>query len=376
MPKQKSDVMGNLPRLEQAVARSDFDAIVAVSPENVRYAGDVHISTQASLRDRLAMIVWPKGQEPVFLVCWVEGSYVRSESWIRDVRTYREFEENPVDALAAILRELKLDKAHVAIETEYLPAKYFNRLVELCPKMKIGDAEPVFARARMFKTARERDIIVAAFHGTEKAFLATYCSVQEGETEKAISIRLAENILLNGAEMVAFNHINAGPNTGYPHMSASYNQVRRGDFVKGDCGGLFREYYSNVARTAKVGQPTPEETDAWKRLRDMHHAIIDMCRPGRTGRELFAQARRLQEKAGFPMPYSHNGHSIGLNLHERPVIGPNEDIVYEPGMITTVETRHREPGKLGLHMEDIIEITEDGPIWHAKYFQNETIFVI
>ncbi|MDB5947508.1 MAG: hypothetical protein JWQ33_2534 [Ramlibacter sp.] len=376
MSKQKSDAMGNLPRLEQAIARSEFDAVIAVSPENVRYCGDVYIASQASLRDRLALIIWPKGQDPVFLVCWVEASYVRTESWIRDVRTYREFEESPVDALASILRELKLDTAHVAIETEYLAAKYYNRLVELCPRMKIGEAEPVLARARMFKTQKEKDTIVAGFHGTEKAFLSTYSSVQVVDTEKAISIRLADNILLNGAEMVAFNHINAGSNTGFPHMSASGNQVRKGDIVKGDCGGFFREYYSNVARTAKVGEPTKEEADAWKRLRDMHHAIIDLCRPGKTGKELFAEARKRQEGAGFPFPYSHNGHSIGLSLHERPVIGPNEDIAYEPGMITTVETRHREAGKIGLHMEDIIEITENGPIWHARYFQNETIFVI
>lgn len=376
MPKTKTEAMGDMGGLENEISRSEFDAVVAVSPENVRYAGDVHISTQTSLRDRLALIVWPKGREPIFLVCWVEAGYVRRESWIQDVRTYREFEENPMDVLAGILRELKVDKGHVALETEYLSAKYYNRLVSSCPSLRIDAAEPLFAHARMFKTAREKDIIVSAFHGTEKAFLSTFSSVQVGDTEKAISIRLADNILLNGAEMVAFNHINAGPNTGFPHMSASSYQVRKGDFVKGDCGGMFSEYYSNVGRTAKVGKPTQSEVDAWKRLRDMHHAIIDMCRPGRTGRELFAQAKDLQEKAGFPFPYSHNGHGIGLGLHERPVIGPNEDIVYMPGMITTVETRHREVGKIGLHMEDIIEITDGAPIWHSKYFPNEEIFLI
>src|SRR4051812_37922133 len=110
MPKTKADVMGDIPGLERAIARSEFDAVIAVSPENVRYAGDVHISTQTSLRDRLALIVWPKGREPIFLVCWIEASYVRSETWIRDIRTYREFEENPMDVLASLLCELKLDK--------------------------------------------------------------------------------------------------------------------------------------------------------------------------------------------------------------------------------------------------------------------------
>lgn len=376
MAKPKSEVIGNIDALDKAVKASGFDAVIAVSPENVRYAGDVNISTQVSIRDRLAFIIWPAGGKPIFLVCYIEAGYVQRESWIEDVRTYQEFVNDPISALADILRELKCDKGKVAIETEYLAAKYYNELMRHLPELRVSPAEPLFSRVRMFKTPKEKDIIVGAFNGTEKAFLATYLSVQIGESEKQISIRLADNILLNGAEMVAFNHLNCGDNTGFPHMAPSDYRVKKGDIVKADSGGFFKEYYSNVGRTAKVGKPTQKEADMWKHLRDIHHAIIDMCHPGRTGRELFAKAKEMQTKAGMAFPYSHNGHSLGLNVHERPIISPHEDIPYEAGMITTVETRHREVGKLGLHMEDIIEITEKGPIWHARFFQNEEILVI
>jgi Xaa-Pro aminopeptidase len=376
MKKTRNDAIGNMGALDTAVKKSGFDAVIAVSPENVRYAGDVNISTQVAIRDRLAFIVWPANGDPIFLVCHIEAGYVRRESWIEDVRTYQEFVNDPISALAEILRELKCDAGHVAIETEYLAAKYFNELKKQLPNLKVSPAEPLFARVRMFKTQKEKDIIVGAFNGTEKAFLSTYLSVQVGETEKQISIRLAENILLNGAEMVAFNHLNCGENTGFPHMSPSDYRVKKGDIVKADSGGFFREYYSNVGRTAKVGQPTQKEIDMWRHLRDIHHAVIDMCRPGRVGRELFAKAKEMQIKAGLPFTYSHNGHSLGLSVHERPIISPHEDIPYEAGMITTVETRHRDVGKLGLHMEDIIEITENGPVWHARFFQNEEIMVI
>jgi hypothetical protein len=33
-------------------------------------------------------------------------------------------------------------------------------------------------------------------------------------------------------------------------------------------------------------------------------------------------------------------------------------------------------GELGYHMEDIIEITDDAPIWHAKHFPNEELLVV
>jgi Xaa-Pro aminopeptidase len=376
MTKRQEDAIGDLKGLERAIAKSDFDAVIAVSPENVRYAGDVSISTQVSIRDRLAFIVWPKGRDPIFLVCLIEAAYVKKNTWIQDVRTYQEFTLDPITALAGILRELKLENGHVAVETEYIAAKYYNDLTRQLPKLKISPAEPLFARVRMMKTPREREIIIGAFHGTERAFLATYSSVCIGETEKTLANRLAENILIQGADMVAFNHLNAGANTGFPHMSPSEYRVRKGDIVKADSGGFFKEYYSNVGRTAKVGKPTPDDISYWKKLRDIHHAVIEMCRPGKTGRELFDTAKRMQEKAGLAFAYSHNGHSIGLNVHERPIVGPHEDLVYEPGMITTVETRARWVGELGYHMEDIIEITESGPIWHAKYFQNEELFII
>lgn len=376
MAQRREDAMGDIAGLAKAIDMSTFDAVIAVSPENVRYTGDVHISTQTSIRDRLAFIIWPKHRDPVFLVCVIEAAYVKAHTWIQDIRTYQEFVLDPVEALADILRELKLDAGHVALETEYLAAKYYNDLVRRLPKLRVSPAEELFARVRMFKTQREKNTIIGAFHATEKAFLATYASVSIGESEKMLAIRLADNILLQGAEMVAFNHLNCGPNTGYPHMAPSDYRVKLGDLVKGDSGGFFNEYYSNVGRTAKVGKPTDEDLSIWKKLRDTHHAIIDMCRPGRVGRELFEEAKRLQTGSGLPFAYSHNGHSIGLSIHERPIVGPGEDIPYEKGMITTVETRIRWVGKAGYHMEDIIEITDGAPIWHARYFPNEELFVI
>lgn len=376
MTQSRSEAMGDLARLEREIADSPYDAVVAVSPENVRYAGDVHIDTQRRIRDRLAFIVWPSHGKPIFLVCEMEAAYVRQNTWIEDVRTYQEFVVKPMAALADILRELKIDNGRVAIETEYLAAKYYIELARQCPQLVIGDAEPIFARVRMFKTPREKAQIIHAFHATEKAFLAAFSKVTVGEPERAVAIRLAEAMLTEGADLVTANHCNAGANTGYPHMAPSDYRVQRGDIVKADSGGMFKQYLSNVGRTAKVGKPSADDVSVWKKLREVHHAVIDQCVVGKTGRELFELAKRTQEKLGLSFTYSHNGHSIGLNGHEHPIINPHEDIPYQVGMITTVETRARWPGKLGYHMEDIIEITAGAPIWHAKYFPNEELLEV
>ena len=58
------------------------------------------------------------------------------------------------------------------------------------------------------------------------------------------------------------------------------------------------------------------------------------------------------------------------------MISPHDDIPFEPGMVTTVETRVRWVGKVGYHMEDLIEITDGAPVLMSDAFDNEQIFVI
>ena len=63
-------------------------------------------------------------------------------------------------------------------------------------------------------------------------------------------------------------------------------------------------------------------------------------------------------------------------IHEHPLISPHEEIAYAPGMMTTVETRVRWPGKVGYHMEDLVEVTEGAPVVRSDYFDNEEILVV
>ncbi|MFY0611359.1 MAG: aminopeptidase P family protein [Hyphomicrobiaceae bacterium] len=374
--KTMQDATGNLSRLQALVDASEFDAVVAVSPENVLYAGDVFISTQVDIRDRLAFVVWAKGRAPAYVLCRVEEGYVRQESWIDDIRTYKEFVTSPVDVLADTLDEFGLARSRVGIETEYLGMRYYQALMTRLPELHLEPCEDLFAQARMIKSQRERDILTAGFRGTEKALMEAYTGTRVGDSERDMAFRLCDGILRSGAQSVAFCHINAGPNTGYPHMDPSDNTVAAGDILKADAGGFYNRYYSNVGRTAKMGKLNDEDRSWWTRLREIHHEIIDMVRPGNTGAQLFEAATRLHEKHNIPFPYAHNGHGIGLQVHEHPLISPHDNTPLQTGMMMTVETRVRWVGKVGYHMEDLLEVTEGAPVVRSDYFDNETILVV
>ena len=374
--KRMDDAMGDLRRLKAAIEESPFDGVVALSPENLRYVADAHIATQIIIRDRLSLVLWAKGREPVFIFCRVDEGYVRETSWIEDLRPYKEFVTSPIDLLADALTEMGLDKGRIGVELKYLPVVYHQQLMDRLPHLVVEPCEPLFDRVRMHKTPRERAILADAFRATEKALMSTYVATKVGDTEKDMALRLSDGIDRYGADDVAFRHVNAGPNTGFPHIDATDYRVRPGDILKADCGGYFKRYMSNVGRTAKVGKPTDEDNSWWRRLRDIHLEIVDMLRPGNTGRQLFERATQLHEKHGVPFPFAHNGHGIGLFVHEHPILGPHEEIPYEPGMVSTVETRVRWVNKVGYHMEDLYEITAGAPVLLSDYFDNEEILVV
>src|SRR5262245_2285856 len=90
-------------RLEGLVRESGYDAVVATSLANVYYASSALVMTQASIPDRLASVVWPARGEPVFVVCSIEASLARRDSWIKDIREYEEFATSPVALIAEAL---------------------------------------------------------------------------------------------------------------------------------------------------------------------------------------------------------------------------------------------------------------------------------
>jgi Xaa-Pro aminopeptidase len=364
---------GNVRGLQSLLAESQFDAVIAVSPENVRYIGDVYISTQSSIRDRLAFIVWPTGASPVFIVCAVEESYVREGSWIEDIRTYREFHVSPIELLAEVLCELGLERSQVGLELQYLSAQSFDELTSRLPNLKRGSCDELFARARLVKTADEIETLSRGFRATEQAMLDTFRAIRAGHTEREMSATLADAILRGGADEVAFNHINAGANTGFPHKTASTYRVGNGDVVKADSGGLYQEYHSNVGRTGKLGKPTRMEADCWARLLNIHRQLVQLVRPGNCGRLIFEEAVKLHKRAGIDFPFGHNGHGIGLQVHEPPFISRHDERQFQPGMVTAIETRTRWEGKLGLHMNDLVEVTAAEPIVHTGVFPVDEI---
>ena len=100
-----NEVIGNLDSLRKAMDHSEFDAIVAMSPENVAYTSGVGIWSQKVIRDRLALVVLPREGDPTLIVATNEEGYVREKSWITDVRAYSQHADSPIKLLSDVLQD-------------------------------------------------------------------------------------------------------------------------------------------------------------------------------------------------------------------------------------------------------------------------------
>jgi Xaa-Pro aminopeptidase len=180
-----------------------------------------------------------------------------------------------------------------------------------------------------------------------------------GATETAVLEVLVDQLVGDGADYLPFLCLGAGPNVFHAHPKAGDYVIRSGDLLACDVGGRFRGYYSDIARTAVVGEATSHQAEAYGTLWKIHEQVIAEIRPGVRASDLYWLCRDAFEHRGMTLGLSHIGHSVGLGLHESPMICPTDDTELREGMTINIEPAVRDETG-AYHVEDLVEVTAAG----------------
>ncbi len=131
--------------------------------------------------------------------------------------------------------------------------------------------------------------------------------------------------------------------------------------------------YADMTRTFVVGE-VPDELVEWQPLvREALDRCVAAIRPGITGRQVHDIACEVFEERGYPTSrtkeagkpledgFFHGlGHGVGLEVHEGPRLSKQGETPLAAGQIVTVEPGVYIPGHVGVRIEDLVAITDDG----------------
>ncbi|MDD3537508.1 MAG: type I methionyl aminopeptidase [Bacillota bacterium] len=158
--------------------------------------------------------------------------------------------------------------------------------------------------------------------------------------------------------------------------------LREGDIVSVDLGTVYKEYYSDAARTYPVGRIDAEAQRLIRVTEESFFCGLEFCRTGYRLGDISHAIQKHAEEAGFSVIRDYVGHGIGRNLHEDPQIPnygrPDRGPKLEPGMVLAIEpmiaagdfevdvlldnwTAVTADGSLAAHYENTVVITQDEP---------------
>ena len=251
----------------------------------------------------------------------------------------------------------------LGFDDEHVSVKQHAKLQKLVPgNVELVPAGGVVEELRMVKDAEEIEKIRAAALLADAALERVIGRGLAGRTERDVALDLETELRHMGAESVSFPPIVAsGAHGALPHAVPRDVEIPQGVLVTIDWGAQLDGYASDCTRTYATGEISDGDRDIYELVQRAQAAGLAAVRPGPTGKEVDAVAREIIDDAGHSEHFGHGlGHGVGLEVHEGPRLSRQGDTALAPGQVVTVEPGVYVPGALGVRIEDLVVVTEDG----------------
>lgn len=273
--------------------------------------------------------------------------------------------EHPRAVISTVSREARF----VAETRQAYPLHQYRRLARLLHALR-----PVKSAAELELT---RQAIAITYAGFERVARFTRPGVNEMEVEA----EFAHEFIRRGGAFAYQPIIGSGLNATALHYNANSARCEDGDLLLLDVASSYAHYNADLTRTIPVnGRFSPRQRQVYDAVLRAFRAAANLLRPGLRPLEWRRAAEEIIEKElvdlglltltevreqGLDKPalkryYAHGiGHPIGLDVHDVQV--PHEAM--QAGWVMTCEPGIYIPEeKLGVRLENMILLTENGPL--------------
>lgn len=249
------------------------------------------------------------------------------------------------------------------------PLHDYHRLARLMHQLRAVKSEP------------ELELLRRAVQITRDGFERVARFVEPGVTETQVEAEFAHEFIRQSGGFAYSPIVGSGVNACALHYQDNSAVCRPGEMLLLDVASSYANYNADLTRTIPVsGRFSRRQRQVYQAVLRVFRGAAAMLRPGllplewRKGVDSLMEKELVDlkllkmsevrkqgpEKAALRRYYMHGiGHPIGLDVHDVSV--PNEPM--QAGWVVTCE-----PGiyireeKIGLRLENMIQVTENGPV--------------
>ena len=115
-----------------------------------------------------------------------------------------------------------------------------------------------------------------------------------------------------------------------------------------------------MTRTVAVGEISKEQEKVYNAVYFTQLKALSKIKCGAVCSDIDAYSRRIFESFELEKYFGHAlGHSVGIDIHEKPALNASCKDILKPGTIITVEPGVYIDGKFGVRIEDLVVVGEN-----------------
>lgn len=338
-----------LERLVRAMEEVKLKQLLVTDPPSIFYLTGKWIHPGERM---LALYINVEGNNKLFIneLFPIEEDLGVDKIWFDDT-------DDPIKILVPYL-----DKNSTLGIDKNWPARYLLRLMEFNAVPGYVNGSDIVDTLRMVKDQEEIELLRKASHINDQAIERLINEISPEFTENDMNDKLLEIYKELGAEGLSFDPIICyGPNAADPHHACDDTKLKEGDSIVIDIGCIKDSYCSDMTRTVFYKDVSEKHKEVYNIVLEANRKAIEIVKPGVRFCDVDLTARKIIEDAGYGKYFTHRtGHSIGIECHETGDVSSTNTDILKPGMVFSVEPGIYLPGEMGVRIEDLIVVTEDG----------------
>jgi Xaa-Pro aminopeptidase len=361
-------------RLDRLMDEAGIDVVLATSKHNAQYLTGGHRANFFDVMDAtgvtryLPVFVYPKGapEKAAYIGHRLEGFQHQAHPlWTPETIMASNGSVEAMAKAAEYMKKIGLKPKKIATELGFLPYDAAQVLRKAFPDADWVDALYVMERQRLVKSAEELKLLKYASEAVVSAMEAVIAKTGPGKTKAEVVEELRQQETLRGLNF-EYCLITCGASM---NRAPSDQVWGKGEIMSLDSGGNYHGYIGDVCRMAIQGEADAELEDLLAELETIQRTAFKAVKPGAMGRALYESAEPLVAKSKHHNNMEFLAHGMGMVSHEGPRLTDRGPVPYpaddadkplEPGMVISVETTVKHPGRGFIKLEDTVIVTDGG----------------